>query len=456
MPLSRRELDAAWSAVRAELRKSTTDLGFHLWLDPLELADREGELLYVRCPRHIRTLVEERHLPLVRAAAERALGGAAAVRIVGEDWVPDISQSGAGPARSPDPVGVELLNPRYTFEQFVIGEGNRLAHAAALAAAEQPAQAYNPLFLYGPPGLGKTHLLQAIGNYVQRYGNGLRVRYATSEAFTSGFVGALRTNTLEDFKRRFRAVDVLLVDDVQFFGDRVRTQEEFFHTFNALYEAGCQVAVSSDRSPTDLAALERRLSQRFGSGLVAAVEAPTLDVRLAILRKRARIDRIESVDDTVLEEVARQVTSSVRALEGALTRVVAYGSLRGEPPTPQLARKLLSRLYAEPGVPTECRTISDIQVVTADHFGVTTDELRSRERTMRVAFPRQVAMYLARALTDETLPTIGDSFGGRDHSTVLHAQKRITQELKQGSKRAQAVIDLQNKLRPQPVGDRGE
>ena len=284
----------------------------------------------------------------------------------------------------------------------MIGEGNRFAHAAALAVAELPAQAYNPLFLHGPPGLGKTHLLHAIGNYVQRYGSGLRVRYATIEEFTTEFVDAVRTRRTGDFKDDFRSADVVLIDDVQFLAGRAKTREEFFHTFNALLDSGRQLVISSDRSPEELPDLEARLAERFRSGLVVELEPPPAAVRRAILAKRARVDGVE-VSDEVLAEIAQRVDSSVRALEGALIRVVAYASLKGEEPTPGLVRHVLRRL-GEDQSPDACG-LSEIVDAAAQEFGVpraaTAGDATGARRS---ADARQVAMYLARELTEHSLP----------------------------------------------------
>jgi chromosomal replication initiator protein len=431
-----KDLQTAWDQVRRELRDDITDFTFHIWIDPLELASRSGSVLYVRAPRHIRTSVRERHHHHLLAAARRAFGEHTQVEIVADDWQAPDTATAPGAPKPPD-----SLNPKYTFEQFVIGDGNRLAHAAALAVAEMPAQAYNPLFIYGPPGLGKTHLLQAIGNYVQLYGGGLRVRYATVEEFTSDFVHALQTTDTGAFRDRFRGVDVLLVDDVQFLADKVKTKEEFFHTFNALYESGRQLVLTSDRSPTDHDEFETRLRERFASGLVADLQPPELDVRMAILRTRARLDALHRVDEATLVEIASRVTASVRALEGALIRVVAYASLRGEEPTPDIARQVLSTLY--PHLPTPDCSLQAIQDATAAEFGITRETLLAQDRRPLVAFARQVAMYLARELTQETLPAIGRQFGGRNHSTVLHAHRKISSELLADPK----VVDKVNLLR---------
>jgi chromosomal replication initiator protein len=364
------------------------------------------------------------------------------VHVVGEDWHDSTEAASArgataGPKASP-------LNPRYTFDQFVIGDGNRLAHAAALAVAEQPAQTYNPLFLHGAPGLGKTHLLHAVGDYVRRHGAGLSVRYATSEDFTSAFVRAVRGGGIDEFKATFRSADVLLVDDVQFLGERARTREEFFHTFNDLYESGCQLVVAGDRAPVEMTAFERRLAERFASGLVAPVEAPSLAVRVAILRKRACVDRIENVDDAVIVELARSITSSVRVLEGALIQLVAHASLHGERPAAAMVQQVVEGLQGR-RAPRE-PSITEIQHRTAAVFGARVEDLSARDRRPGVAFARQVAMYLARELTSETLPAIGRGFGGRSHSTVLHAHRGVHKRLIDNDDEADLVAELRTDL----------
>jgi chromosomal replication initiator protein len=413
------ELDITWQRISRELRAQVPDFTFHIWLEPLRLVSRRGRTLYIGAPQHIRTWVSELHLGTLRTAAARTLGEGTDVEIVPADFQP--------PAESA-PVATETrFNPRYTFGQFVIGDENHLAHAAALTVAELPAQAYNPLFIHGPPGLGKTHLLHAIGNYVERYSDGLQVRYATVEEFTSDFVGALRRHDIDAFRHRFRDVDVLLLDDVQFLADKLKTKEELFHTFNALYESGAQLVLTSDRSPADLTAFETRLSERFASGLVAELIPPGISLRLAILRWRARQDGIEGISEEVLAEVARRVASSVRALEGALIRVVAYASLNDDEPTPELARRLLSRL--EPAATRGRYSLDRVQELTASAFGITREALLARNRRPQLALARQVAMYLARELTDEGLPAIGRAFGGRSHATVLHAHRKVEASL---------------------------
>ena len=319
----------------------------------------------------------------------------------------------------------------------MIGSGNRFAHASALAVAELPAQAYNPLFLHGPPGLGKTHLLHAIGNYVTQYGSGLRVRYATVEDFTNAFVDAVRFNRTAAFKDAFRSVDVVLIDDVQFLANKERTREEFFHTFNALLGSGRQLVITSDRSPEELADLEQRLIERFRSGLVVELEPPELEVRRAILHKRSRLDGVALAPE-VLEEIAGRVTSSVRALEGALIRVVAYASLKGEQPTPELVRHVLRRLGM--GL-----SIGQIVDAAADEFGLPPDQLRARDRRPEVARARQVVMYLAHELSDESSTDIGRELK-RDRTTVQHAIDRVTAQLPTDNKLRTAVHNVRTRL----------
>jgi chromosomal replication initiator protein len=435
-------LETVWDDVRRELRQDVTDFTFHIWLEPLELVYLDGSTLYVRAPGHIRTWVRERHYEHVRRAATRALSLEASVEIVDEAWKPSVEPETAPFPRS---AGGETLNPKYTFGQFVIGDGNRLAHAAALAVAEMPAQAYNPLFIYGAPGLGKTHLLQAIGNYVQLYGSGLRVRYSTVEDFTGEFVRSLRGGDTSGFRERFRGADVLLVDDVQFLADKVKTKEEFFHTFNALYESGRQLVLTSDRAPSDHDEFEARLRERFASGLVADLQPPELDVRLAILRKRARFDSLHEVSDETLLEIASRVTASVRSLEGALIRVVAYASLRREQPSPELARRVLASLYRQTA---QACSLDAIQDAAATEFGLSREQLLSHDRRPAISFARQVAMYLARELTQESLPAIGRRFGGRNHSTVLHAHRKIAGDLQHD----QDVVDKVRTVRQRLEG----
>jgi chromosomal replication initiator protein len=345
------------------------------------------------------------------------------------------------------------INRRLTFESFVIGDTNRFAHAAALSVAESPGQAYNPLFIYGPPGVGKTHLLHAIGNYILRYGAGLTVRFTTVEAFTNAFIWSLQGGEIERFKDRFRRTDVLLIDDIQFLESKAKTEEEFFHTFNALQDTGSQLVLTSDRLPRDLAELHDRLRERFEAGLVTDIQPPDLATRMTVLRKRARHDGAD-VSDAVLETIAKRICGNVRALEGALIRVVAYGSLSGVPMTPQVADTVLDGFYG-PERRIGARTaagpsLEAIQDAVCDTFHITRDELLSPSRAARLVWPRQVAMYLARENTDLTFPDIARRFGGRNHTTVMHAVKRTADRLTTDREAFDTVRELTERLSARP------
>jgi chromosomal replication initiator protein len=432
------DLDQLWNDILNELRRETPDFKFHIWIEPLELAGVRGTTLYIRAPDHVRTSVRERYVPLLRQAARRHFDRAATVEIVGAEWSGSAEPEPTTPNEHED-----RLNPKYTFEQFVIGEGNRFAHAASLAVAELPAQAYNPLFLHGPPGLGKTHLLHAVGNYVRRFGAGLQVRYATIEEFTTAFVDAIREQRTGDFKDRFRNADVVLIDDVQFLTGRAKTREEFFHTFNALLDSGRQLVITSDRPPEELPDLEARLTERFRAGLVVELDPPPPDVRRAILAKRARVDGVVASNE-VLNEIALRVDSSVRALEGALIRVVAYASLKGEPATPALVRHVLRRL-GQDRTPDTCG-LSEIIDAAAQEFGVERESLLARSRQRSVTRARHVAMYLARELTAHNYSEIGRGIGGRDHTTVLHAITQIGNAVHTDPDVRQSVDNLRRRL----------
>ncbi|WP_442904773.1 chromosomal replication initiator protein DnaA [Glycomyces sp. MUSA5-2] len=349
----------------------------------------------------------------------------------------------AAPAKAVD--GVGRLNPRYNFDTFVIGSSNRFAHAAAFAVAEAPAKAYNPLFIYGGSGLGKTHLLHAVGHYAHDLGTAQSVRYVTTEEFTNDFINSLSDRRQQAFQRRYRDVDILLIDDIQFLMDRERTQEEFFHTFNALHNANKQLVISSDRSPKQLQTLEDRLRTRFEWGLLADIQPPDLETRIAILRKKAVQDELNVPTDAV-EFIATQIHHSIRELEGALIRVTAYASLNKKPVDLGLAEEVLHDFIPEGGNTAEV-TVDQIMQATADYFGVASADLKGNSRSRILVNARQVAMYLCRELTDMSLPRIGQAFGGRDHTTVMHANKKIRKQMAERRALYNQIAELTNRLK---------
>ncbi|MFM7147077.1 MAG: chromosomal replication initiator protein DnaA [Actinomycetales bacterium] len=339
------------------------------------------------------------------------------------------------------------LNAKYTFESFVIGASNRFAHAAAVAVAEQPARAYNPLFIYGGSGLGKTHLLHAIGHYARTLYSGMRVRYVSSEEFTNEFINSIRDDKAAAFQRRYRDVDILLVDDIQFLSGKVQTQEEFFHTFNTLHNSNKQIVVTSDLPPKQLQDFEDRMRSRFEWGLITDVQPPDLETRIAILRKKSAQERIVAPPE-VLEFIASKIATNIRELEGALIRVTAFASLNRQPVDLPLTENVMRHLFPSDEGPEI--TVGQIMAATASYFGVTIDDLCGSSRSRVLVTARQIAMYLCRELTDLSLPKIGQAFGGRDHTTVMHADRKIRQLMAERRSLFNQVTDLTSRIKSQP------
>ncbi len=337
-----------------------------------------------------------------------------------------------------------LLNPKYTFSTFVIGNSNRFAHAASLAVAEAPAKAYNPLFIYGGVGLGKTHLMHAIGHYILSQNKKAKVLYVTSEKFTNELINSIQTNKNVDFRNRYRNVDVLLIDDIQFIAGKESTQEEFFHTFNALHEANKQIIISSDRPPKEIPTLEDRLRSRFEWGLITDIQPPDLETRIAILKKKAELENLE-VDDDVLEFIAKRIESNIRELEGALTRIMAYSSLTNSTLDVSIAEEALKDIISS----RQPKKITPelIQKVVSNHYQLKMEDLKSRKRSRPIVYPRQIAMYLCREMTDLSLPKIGDLFGGRDHTTVIHACDKVATDIKEDLQMKRTINELIRQIR---------
>jgi len=430
-----------WESIANRLREALTETTYETWFGhagPVSLGEHQ---LVVEVPNDFtRDWIQGHFLDFVSGVARESLGHEVLVTFTVSERRPQPQ-----PPAAPRPAETELrrrdveipyrdtaevdLNSKYTFDLFVIGSSNRFAHAAALAVAEAPAQAYNPLFIYGGTGLGKTHLLQAIGHYVRQHSRRLTMRYVTSETFMNDFIDSLRDKRIEGFKRRYRNYDVLLIDDIQFFEGKERIQEEFFHTFNSLYEGGAQIIISSDRPPREIATLEERLRSRFEWGLLTDIQAPDLETRIAILRKKVNTERIAITDPEVLTFIAGRVSSNIRELEGALTRVVAFSSLTDRSMTVELAEHVLKDVFPQ-GEAAEV-SIRRIQELVSERFQLTLDELCGDRRSQNIVYPRQVAMYLSRELTDSSLPKIGREFGGRDHTTVIHATSKITRLIRE-------------------------
>jgi len=418
--------ESLWTEVSGRLKGALNDTTFGTWFADVSSRELTDEAFVLVVPNDFtREWIEGHFLDLIGAAVRDAGGIERRIRLTVEQQ-PEPATQATQPVA---PARAAFMRDKYTFDSFVIGSSNRFAHAAALAVAEAPAQAYNPLFIYGGTGLGKTHLLQAIGQYVGEHSRNLSVRYTTSETFMNDFINSLRDKRIEGFKQRYRTYDVLLIDDIQFLEHKERIQEEFFHTFNSLYEAGRQIVISSDRPPREISTLEERLRSRFEWGLITDIQPPDLETRIAILRKKVKTDGIHVPDQQVLTFIAGRVSTNIRELEGALTRVVAFSSLTGRPMTVDLAQNVLKDVFPQGEAPEV--SIDRIQTAVTDRFGLSIEELCSERRSQNIVYPRQVAMYLSRELTDASLPKIGREFGGRDHTTVIHATSKIARLIRE-------------------------
>ncbi|MGD9753617.1 MAG: chromosomal replication initiator protein DnaA [Acidimicrobiia bacterium] len=464
---------AVWDACAAALRIEVSEAVWQTTFNHVTPLEFDGRQLRLGVPN---TLVKERFEgrfhSLVRDALETAgwtgvavvvqvasaAGGGPSIATVPADVAPSGNWVGARQTADQHTAGAdaelpgldrppvdESINPRYTFEAFVTGASNRFAQAAALSVAELPARSYNPLFIYGDAGLGKTHLLQAIAHYVRENYRNYRVRYVSTETFLNQYVDSIRAGTPQDFKRHYREMDVLLVDDIQFMEGKEGLQEEFFHTFNYLYEANRQIVLSSDRPPDAISTLEDRLRSRFKMGLITDIQPPDLETRLAILRKKAEQQATTSVNSDVLEFIASNITNNIRELEGALIRVAAYASLNREPMTAEMAERVLADSLRDKG--PRIITPALILELTSERFGFTLDEIKGKSRRRPLVAARQVAMYVMRELTDLSYPAIAREFGGRDHTTVIHAVDKISAQMQERRQTYDQVTDLISALK---------
>jgi chromosomal replication initiator protein len=451
------DLSDLWTKTLDRMKKELMKPSFETWLrntKPLALYD-DTMVIGVQ-NEFFRDWVEQRYSSLIRRSLGEVMERDIQLRFVippAMDVATPIDTEIAATemdvcAANGDSLG-RPLNPKYTFETFVVGNSNRFAHAAALAVAEAPAKAYNPLFIYGGVGLGKTHLMQAIGHFVLLHSPDTRVVYLSTETFTNELINAIRDHNTVEFRNRYRNTDVLLVDDVQFLAGKETTQEEFFHTFDALHAAAKQIVISSDRPPKEIATLEDRLRSRFEWGLISDIQPPDLETRIAILRKKAFIEKLNAPHD-VITYIATQFESNIRELEGALIRVVAYSALSNE----QVALDLATEALRDMLPTTQQREITAdlIQNVVADYYDIETDELKLRKRNRAIAFPRQIAMYLCRELTDMSLPKIGEVFGGRDHTTVIHAYDKISSAVNEDTSLQSAISVITTRIKTKTGG----
>ncbi len=438
-----------WEKTLNTLKGELTEVSFNTWIKSIEPISLEDSNLRLGVPNNFtKDILENRYKDLIINSVKSVSNRTYNINflIISEEAIEKDTSKKQEEQKPKLVVNDEMsaiLNPKYTFDSFVIGNSNRFAHAASLAVAESPAKAYNPLFIYGGVGLGKTHLMHAIGHYIQNVNSKSKVVYVSSEKFTNELINSIKDDKNVEFRNKYRNVDVLLIDDIQFIAGKERTQEEFFHTFNALYEANKQIILSSDRPPKEIPTLEDRLRSRFEWGLIADIQAPDFETRIAILKKKADVENLNIPND-VMVYIATQIKSNIRELEGALIRIVAYSSLTNREINVDLAAEALKDIISSRN--TRQITIELIQDIVSSYYSLKIEDFKSSRRTRNVAFPRQIAMYLCRKLTDTSLPKIGEEFGGRDHTTVIHAYEKISQSLKKDENLQNTVTELTKKI----------
>lgn len=439
-----------WNKALLKIETKLSKPSFETWMKSTKAHSLQGDTLTITAPNEFaRDWLESRYLHLIADTIYELTGEELSIKFIipqNQDEVEAMPKSPIKKMSKEDPVDIpqNMLNPKYTFDTFVIGSGNRFAHAASLAVAEAPAKAYNPLFIYGGVGLGKTHLMHAIGHYVIDHNPSAKVVYLSSEKFTNEFINSIRDNKAVDFRNRYRNVDVLLIDDIQFLAGKEQTQEEFFHTFNTLHEESKQIVISSDRPPKEIPTLEDRLRSRFEWGLITDITPPDLETRIAILRKKAKAEGLD-IPNEVMLYIANQIDSNIRELEGALIRVVAYSSLINKDINADLAAEALKDII--PSSKPRIITIKDIQRIVGQQFNIRLEDFKAKKRTKSVAYPRQIAMYLSREMTDSSLPKIGEEFGGRDHTTVIHAHEKISKLIVEDEQLQQHVKEIKEQLK---------
>lgn len=433
-----------WTRALQYMKVQLSDVSFDTWIKVIQPLLLNGNEIVLSVPNEFtKNILQSRYMETIAGSLKEVAGQPIYIKFILENEAEAYLES----VNSKDVANAQphsILNPKYTFDTFVVGNSNRFAHAACLAVAEAPAKAYNPLFIYGGVGLGKTHLMHAIGHYILARNPKAKVLYVTSEKFTNELINSIRDDKNVEFRNRYRTIDVLLIDDIQFIAGKERTQEEFFHTFNALHEANKQIIISSDRPPKEIPTLEDRLRSRFEWGLIADIQPPDLETRVAILKKKAELENIE-IDDEILLFIAKRIESNIRELEGALIRIMAYASLTNNKLDISIAEEALKDILSV-SQPKEI-TIPLIQQTVADYFHLKVDDFKSKKRNRPIAYPRQIAMYLCRELTDQSLPKIGEEFGGRDHTTVIHACEKIQEDMQKDSQLRRIIDELKKKIK---------
>jgi chromosomal replication initiator protein len=438
------QLHDLWQKALDVLKTELTEISFNTWIKTIEPISMNPKVINLGVPADFnKGILESRYLVLIENAIKQVSFKDYIIRFVipSQENVDDFNDEVFETEGQKD----SFLNPKYTFDTFVIGNGNRFAHAASLAVAEAPAKAYNPLFIYGGVGLGKTHLMHAIGHYTTIQNPQSKVLYVSSEKFTNELINAIKDDRNENFRSKYRNIDVLLIDDIQFIAGKERTQEEFFHTFNALYEANKQIILSSDKPPKDINTLEERLRSRFEWGLIADIQPPDLETRIAILRKKAQLENL-NVPNEIMVFIADKIASNIRELEGAMNRIIAYSQLTDSTGsiTLELANDALKDILSVRK--TKMINIKSIQDMVTRYFDLKPDDLISKKRTRELSYPRQIAMYLCRELTDLSLPRVGEDFGGRDHTTVMHACEKIAEEINSNPETRKIINELKKNI----------
>ena len=445
------QLHDLWEKTTNIIKSELNEIGFNTWIKCIEPSYISHDTFYLIIPNDFtRGILEARYKDLISEAVKLVTSKKYDIKfilssdeIVKSSETPSSIHNRERQKSKIDDSKPSLLNPKYVFETFVIGNSNRFAHAASLAVSESPAKAYNPLFIYGGVGLGKTHLMHAIGHYIVGNNPSSKIMYVTSETFTNELINAIRDDKNVEFRNKYRNMDVLLVDDIQFIAGKERTQEEFFHTFNTLYEANKQIIISSDRPPKEIPTLEDRLRSRFEWGLIADIQAPDYETRIAILKKKADLENL-NISNEVLGYVANKIVSNIRELEGALIRIVAFASLANVEISVDLASEALKDIISNKN--SKQITVALIQDIVANYYNLRIEDFKSKRRTRNVVYPRQIAMYLSRNLTDLSLPKIGEEFGGKDHTTVIHAYEKISTELEKNDSLKETIEDLAKKI----------